>query len=203
MSRKKKECSKCFKIKNKSEFYTVSGNYKDNLHSYCKECDKIKSKLNKRKVEGLLSRIYSGQKNNSKRRGDLLPDYTLAELKYWAKSQLVFFIIYGAWVKSGYKKDLKPSFDRLDDYKPYTLGNIQIVTWEENRKKSYSDIKNGVNNKISKSVIGVHDKTGDIIRFHSLMEAERVTGINNSQISAVCRGIDMYKTAGGYNWSYT
>lgn len=38
--------------------------------------------------------------------------------------------------------------------------------------------------------------------YPSIREAERQTGIDNSQISAVCNHKKNYKTAGGYHWEY-
>lgn len=46
------------------------------------------------------------------------------------------------------------------------------------------------------------DMDGNLLRsFNSLSEAERITGINHSKISAVCSGIR--KSTGGFIWSYT
>lgn len=44
-------------------------------------------------------------------------------------------------------------------------------------------------------------ETGKI--YHSAREAQRQTGIDNSQIVGVCKGKYGYKTAGGYTWIYT
>lgn len=38
--------------------------------------------------------------------------------------------------------------------------------------------------------------------YPSVREAERRTGIDNAQISAVCNHKKNYKTAGGYHWRY-
>lgn len=38
--------------------------------------------------------------------------------------------------------------------------------------------------------------------YPSIREAERKTGIDNSQISGVCRHKKNYKTAGGYHWKF-
>lgn len=40
------------------------------------------------------------------------------------------------------------------------------------------------------------------IIYPSVREAQRQTGIDNSQISAVCNHKKNYKTAGGYHWKY-
>lgn len=38
--------------------------------------------------------------------------------------------------------------------------------------------------------------------YPSIREAERKTGVDNSQISAVCNSKKNYKTAGGYHWKF-
>jgi hypothetical protein len=101
------------------------------------------------------------------------------------------------WVESGYNTKFVPSIDRLDDYKPYTFDNIQLTTWVYNDNKHKSDRKLGVNNKINQGVIQY--QLGEIInQFHSLMEAERQTGICHSNISKCING--KAGTAGGYSW---
>ena len=53
----------------------------------------------------------------------------------------------------------------------------------------------------AKAVIGINKVSGLILEFPSAMEAERQTGINNSNIIACCKG-KRYKSAGGYIWFY-
>ena len=99
-----------------------------------------------------------------------------------------------------YKKNLRPSIDRLDDYKTYTLNNIRITTWEENNKKGRFDRKNGINNKVNKAVAKLNDNNEIIEIYHSLRELERIKGFNHSYIAKCCRG--EYKKAYGFKWSY-
>ncbi len=51
----------------------------------------------------------------------------------WALKQNKFHKLYKRWKNSGYKTEIAPSFDRLDDNKGYALKRLQIVTWKENR----------------------------------------------------------------------
>ncbi len=141
-------------------------------------------------------KIYQHQKSSSKKRSMNFPDYTLSEFSFWIKSQHNFKSLWDNYVESGYDKWVAPSCDRLDDYKPYTLDNIRLVTWKENNIKSHSDIRNGVNNKLSKSVICI--ETG--ICYHSIHDAGRQTGIHRQSINAVCTG--KRNTAGGCHWRY-
>ena len=104
------------------------------------------------------------------------------------------------WLALGCQTEMIPSLDRIDDYKPYTLDNIQVVTWIKNRSKSNSDRKNGVNNKNSKAVIQTA-KDGEFITEHySIRQASRDTKINQSDISQCCLG--KLNSSGGFCWKY-
>ena len=54
--------------------------------------------------------------------------------------------------------------------------------------------------KTSKPIIGIDKVTGLIVEFVSCMEAERQTGINNSNIIKCCQG--KLKSCGGFYWMY-
>jgi len=150
--------------------------------------------------QGLIYKIYSNQVGKSKRRGHVPPNYTLDELRMWALSKQVFLDLFDNWVASGYDKKLVPSFDRKDDDKPYMLSNLNIVTWDENNKRANSDRKNGINNKVSKSVNKLDSNKNIIETFYSAAEAGRAIGKNYSSISNCCNG--KRKTAYGFNWEY-
>jgi hypothetical protein len=138
-----KKCKQCDLDKDQSEFYGVQGE--------CKECTKLRVKKNSAKVGrkydfselGVIRIIYTTQKrhNNLRGHGDML--YSKQELCCWLYDR-DFKRIFNDWVDSGYKKDLKPSVDRIDDLKGYSFNNIRLVTWLENRKHQYQDIINGV-----------------------------------------------------------
>ena len=70
-----------------------------------------------------------------------------------------------------------------------TVSNLEWMSRGDNKRYS-----------ANKSV-QMFDKQGNILAtFPSLMEAELVTGIDHSNISACCNG--KYKSAGGYVWRY-
>ena len=129
-----------------------------------------------------------------------MPTYTKQELFDWCFSQKLFHELYDNWKASGYDMKLKPSCDRTDDYQGYSLSRLQLMTWDENLMKSRRDRKNGINNKVNKTVVGVHKKTGEEIEIYSQHEAARQTGIHQSAISACCLG--KVKSAGGYYWKF-
>jgi len=150
--------------------------------------------------KGIVTVIYNSQKQSSKRRGHPMPSYTLKELRQWMYSQKEFHELYDQWKASGYDRWLKPSCDRLDDYKPYTLDNLRVVTWKDNNRRSHRDMKNGVNNKQSKTVLQFTLNGEFVAEYYSMHNAERLTGILEGGISNVCRGVR--KTAGGFIWKF-
>jgi len=194
-----KKCIKCNEEKPLTEFYKGSCLYgKD---SRCKVCSDEYRKNYTRTFRGLIGKIYSSQKHNSKFRKYDPPNYSLKELLEWVNKNLeAFNAVYFLWVNSGYKKELTPSIDRINDYLPYTLTNIQILSWGANELKGHLDIKQGVNNKISKAVIQLSLENEVINIFHSQSEAARQLSINQGKISLCCLG--KRNSAGGYRWKY-
>ena len=58
-------------------------------------------------------------------------------------------------------------------------------------------------NTPKKPVLQIDINTGEVVgKYESLHEASRQTGINRKHISECIRGINHYKTAGGYVWKY-
>ena len=172
----------------------------DGLQSYCKDCKSISDLLYNRTKKGLVSQIYGHQKKHSKIREHGQPKYTKVELQEWLFTQTNFDELYEAWINSGYLKNLIPSVDRLDDYKGYSLTNIQLTTWEENKKRGHEDRKNGVNNKNSKTVLQYTKEEVFISEYYSAHQAGRETSIHITSIAACARGV--IKSAGGYIWKY-
>jgi hypothetical protein len=80
--------------------------------------------------------MYSNERSSSKKRGLKGPNYTKAEFKAWVLSQPNFMELYNDWVDSGYDRWYKPSADRIDNMKDYTLSNLQLMTAWENHQKS-------------------------------------------------------------------
>ena len=130
-----------------------------------------------------------------------MPNYTREELEGFIFSQPKFEILYSNWANSDFDKNLIPSIDRKDDYKPYTIDNIRLITWGENNKKGHSDRKNNINRKVNKAVVQMSLDLTVIACFDSIMDAQRATGVGNSEISKCCRKV-RYKTAGGFIWKY-
>lgn len=86
-------------------------------------------------VKGLVSQIYGTQKYNQRERGHGTMPYTQEELFDWFVSQPHHLDLMNDYIESGLDKNKVPSVDRLDNTKGYSLDNIQLITWEENRLK--------------------------------------------------------------------
>jgi len=196
-----KICTKCKINKSTTEFKKDRTKI-DGLYSSCKKCVSFDRKISERKLENLPTRIYHHQVETSKKREHKLPAYTREQLKEWLLSQDKYHTIHSQWADSGYKKELTPSVDRLDDYKGYRFDNIQITTWEDNNLKGRSDIYSGKNTKYSKAVLQL-DCFGEIIKeYKSIAIAARENNLHLTAISAVCRGVESNYTAGGFVWKF-
>ena len=189
-----KICGTCGNTLIISEFYSNKSN-KDGLSNCCKQCH-----INRdRTVPGLIRRIYEQQKSSSKLRGYSPPKYSIEQLTNWIINNPKFDKLYSDWELSGYETKLRPSVDRLDDYKTYSLTNIQLITWRENNKKFHKDAINGINNKLSNAVHQYCLEGNYVQSFYSIAEAARQTGLSRPNISAACNGNK--KTVGGFQWS--
>lgn len=196
----KKTCNGCGKEKIISDFYSKK---KDrNLISYmCKECDKEYIKRHSRSKRGMLLKMYSHQIESSIRRKHEKPSYTKEELVLFAMNCEEFHVLYDNWANSGYKKMMYPSFDRKNDYLPYSLENFgRWTTWEENKRRFHEDVKNGINRKMSKSIIGIDINNRTINFYYSIRSASRETKIARYSITQCVLGKRGYNSAGGMKW---
>jgi len=146
--------------------------------------DKIRnSKLaHKRTITGLLNLMYRNQVERSKKRKQPPPAYTLKEFINIIINILPgFYKLYDAWKLSNYKKQLRPSVDRLNSKLPYVLGNIELVTWEINDKRGRMEKQRGVS---------IYTLEGKFIKkFDSIRSTAKYLNVNKSTVSRVARGI--------------
>jgi len=197
----KRKCGKCQSLKSLNLFP------KNRLKSlgrghYCKECAKEDILRYSRTEKGLISSIYNGQRRSSLYRGHQKPEYSKEELTAWILQQPNFKTLFNNWVSSDYTKDLKPSLDRVDDYKPYSFDNLKLVTWRENIENLSKNKKQGINNKQSKAVTQLDIKGNVIKNFYSIAQASREVGVNTKNIIYCCQNKPKYKTAKGFKWEY-
>lgn len=197
-----KLCSnlKCNTKKPISEF-SRNKNCKDGLLSICKDCSRLINKIYVKTEEGVISTIYNTQLTSSKHRRHIPPNYSKEELREWLYIN-GFRALFDDWADSGYKKRMKPSCDRLDDNKGYSLDRLRLVTWGENKDKQSRDIllARSTSGKICKAVEQFTKEGISVAKFISLKDANRKTGIDFRMISRVCRGQRLY--TGGYIWKF-
>ena len=166
----------------------------------CRLCEKEKEKIFRLTKHGVLGTIYNNQKSNSKTRNHVAPSYSLQDLKAWIDNNDKFHKLYLKWKENGYNTNDKPSIDRKEDDKPYTLNNIQIMTWKENKKKGHLYHKLGIIDYDLKPV-SQFDTNGTFLKTYiSISQAARDLNLFGTNISNACKGI--YHTCGGFKWRY-
>ena len=157
----------------------------------------------KRTREGWARATYHIQRKSSKFRKHPMPDYTMKEFMDWAFSQGQFEQLYSDWVDSGYSTSKRPSPDRIDDFKPYTLDNLRLVTFSENHLMGVKSSKahKAYDRVNAEQGIPVNQYTLEgklLATYKSSYVAAQATGVDQSSITKCCRG--KAKTAGGFKW---
>ena len=92
---------------------------------------------------------------------------------------------------------------KLSEQTRKKMSDTRLVdNWQRGKPGTNRD-KFGVLHYLSKSIAQVDKNTGLIVEIYaSIREAERETGIPNTNISACCMGKKNHQTAGGYKWKY-
>lgn len=178
-----KRCYRCRKIKPLEEF----NKNKSKPSGHCDECRECKKELDtqyRRTELGLISGIYSTQKHTSKKRGHLAPNYSKAQLiDFMYKNN--YIELYTTWVFSEYDTNLVPSIDRTNRNLPYTLENIQLVTWEFNNQKGREESKETYSKRVQQ-----YSMSGELLGIYpSIIEASGASGLDKGTISDIARGI--------------
>jgi hypothetical protein len=130
-----KVCTTCYTSKLVEEDFPTKNGKKDCI---CKQCMALKKKAYRKTEAGVAAQIYSHQRHSSVKRGHPMPSYTREELRTWLFNQSHFKTLFSTWVNSEYAIGLKPSVDRLCNVTPYTMSNIQLITFQENMNKPLS-----------------------------------------------------------------
>lgn len=192
--------------------FVIKASCKDGHEPRCKRCRTIR--YNKSTPALLCKKIYNTQISNSVLRNHPLPTYTLSELTAWVTTQPNFADMYLAWQEAKYPKDLAPSTDRMDDNKPYSLDNLQLLTWTANRAKAGKSKQDNVL-LVNHRAVNSYTKDGVLHKSYlSMAEAMREFGGNATMsfgISSVCNGkqvkdgrgqLYMPKTYKGFIWKW-
>lgn len=150
----------------------------------------------RRSPKGILTRSYITQKWNSRKRKWKLPTYSLKELHSRFLKDKKFIKIYNYWFKNGRKSKDRPSIDRIDVNRGYTMKNIQVMTWEDNYKKSLKERTYPHRHEVY--MYSIRGKK--LKKFYSITEAAKTMGVGMGNISTVCKG--NRPTCGGYVWKF-
>lgn len=141
----------------------------------------------RRTKRGLVTNLYGKMKSRHP------VDFELVWLHEFAICKK-FDRIFSEWESSGYRKEFRPSIDRISNKKGYLKKNVQWLTWSENRYKQTME------RRCRKGKI-VQMQGDKVITVHrSQRQAVIDTGIQQGNISACLSG--KRETAGGYNWKY-
>ena len=102
---------------------------------------KKQGKAYSKTIKGVVNDMYCGQRKGSKDNGFPMPAYTRKELFEWCNNQTRFHVLYIHWVNGGFRTGDKPSVDRINHLKPYTMDNIQIMSCWENQSKASTETR--------------------------------------------------------------
>jgi len=143
-------------------------------------------------VDGFFTNVYGQHRSRSNQRGYPIPNYTKQQLRDKFEHTNKFIVLWEWWVLCDFEKYLTPSFYRIDSSKPYTLDNLQLMTWSENDRKGRKERSKSVNQ---------YDLEGNYLQsFDSISEAVKITGSHQSAIVECCRG--NRRTTNNFKWKY-
>lgn len=188
-----KTCSKCKRELTSNHFFNApSGRTKDGKGGWCKECLKKYNYLKTFTYKGRLQKIKTNMVKRAKAKGYEV-SISLDELIAWAEVNN-YAELYENWKQSKFNKELTPTPDRLNALLPYTLSNMQLLTYKDNVAKGRIEVKSN-----HKPVRQFRDglKVAD---YTSAVAASKATGVTTSNINRVCNGIR--QSAGGFQWEF-
>ena len=195
-----KKCKSCRELKELS-FFTKAKSNVDGYQNTCKPCVVIRNNNYYKTEKGFIKKAYSNLFKNSKDRNHVMPDFSLDVFKTWSINNN-FKTLFKVWKDSNYLKDLKPSVDRLDSTKPYTLINMRLCTWKENNEAAYLERREGTRITRQNRIVIQKDVEGNFInQFPSISKASRDTNICRVRINKCVK--NKCDLAGGFKWEYS
>lgn len=176
------KCSKCLTLKPIDAFYK-DRRKKYGIRSACRKCTiASNAQAIRNDINIFLSNRYNKQVYNSKIRNHPKPSYSKEEFIVWANNQPNIHDLFAAWKSSNYSKNLIPSIDRINSLLPYTLSNIQLVTWKDNNTNNNIEQSLGINSHNSKQ-IATYNSTGILIStYTSVAHAARELKVSYSKV---------------------
>ena len=146
--------------------------------------------------KGVLTNLYQKMKQRNIAKGFGTLQFSLKDIQNIFLNDEKYQTLFNEWVVSGYTYYKKPSIDRKNPDYGYSLDNIQIMSWEDNRRKG--DLENS--KRITTAII-MCDFEGNIIKeFNSVKQAVNETGLSQGNIVMCCQG--KRRHTGGYVFKY-
>jgi hypothetical protein len=176
-------CNKCNETK-KLEQFNNSLKSRTGKSGMCKSCTSLHDKNNKTKARtnGTLEYFKCNTWNNIKRRvinGNITPNNKAYAdkgimLKMTKEEFYEFCDNNKDTIMDFYSKQITPSLDRIDPYSHYQIGNLQIISFDDNRRES--NIRNREKVVLAATIakhkkVIVTDLNGNKAHFNSIKEA--------------------------------
>jgi len=134
-----KECTICHITRplNKFSYDHQNEEYVDT----CKLCAQLKYYNSINTKDSFIKHTYHSIKSRAKNRHCEEIDFDYKWFYEWIyNNSNNFETLFNNWINSNYNKMLIPSIDRINPIKTYLKDNIQLMTWDENKKKASFDI---------------------------------------------------------------
>jgi len=181
-----KICIDCNIDKHLSEFYKDKYR-KDGLNPYCKKCVKIHQ--NERHEKYPWKRLFIDIKGRCNKLSN-------TAYKYYGgrgiKSLITEDELKFLWFRDKAYLMKKPSIDRKNSKKDYTIDNCEFIEFAENTAKD------------KRKPIFQFDLNGNFIRkWKSQAEVSIKLGISQGNISQCASGSTRFSNVGGFKWRYT
>jgi len=154
-----------------------------------KESQRLANERYRRSPKGVLTHSFGHQSN---RRG---VEYTLEQLHGMFLDDDKFLRLHSEWVSSGYVRGKRPVIDRLDRRKGYTLNNIQVLTWDENRYKQRMEIRH-----LKRKPVAQYSGDNLIATYKSVNHAAQAMGVAQSAISRALK--KPHYTCSCFTWRF-
>jgi len=182
-----KTCTKC-KLSKLLEKFSPSKKAKDRLSSWCKNCNNLAWKIYFKKYPWKKTfQVIKTRCNNPK--ATKYKNYGGRGIKCLITEKELKIL----WFRDKAYELTKPSIDRINNDKNYTLNNCKYIELSKNIAKQ--------NKTKQEKPINQYDLEGKFIKtWKSGHEIKRVLGFDNRNISNACLG--KLKTAYKYIWRF-